>query len=62
MSDWEKVVQFVNNSGYYIETSLNIIVANIILHWEGENEESGMSLDTYLEDCVAHDFESYDYD
>ena len=65
LSDWDNTVALVKAMGYTPETSMDILVANIILHFEGEQErDKRIGLKSYLkngilrgEDCELSDLD-----
>lgn len=69
MSDWDKVKQFVLDSGYEPEyTDIEGIVVKILLSLDGLNEDlegegsETYELETYLNEIVRHGMQQYDYE
>lgn len=56
MSDYERMKQFIENSGYETRTDLDNLIVHCFLHYDGYIEEEGkyckdLNLE-YVEDCI----------
>jgi hypothetical protein len=65
MSDWNIVKDFINKNNYVPKTSINILIANIILSWENYVEEYPISLRQWIDgisDGAYGSIEDFDFD
>lgn len=56
MSDYERLKQFIENSGYEIKTSLDNLIVMCFVHYDSylEEHDSYANLDLdYVDDCIV---------
>lgn len=68
MSDYEKLKQFITNSGYDVKTNLDNLIIMCFLHYDSYIEEHNSYTDAdldYIDDCIVfirdNGLDSFDY-
>lgn len=68
MSDYEKLKQFIENSGYEVKTDIDNLITMCFVHYDSYIEEQDVYVDEdldYIDDCIIfikeNGLENFDY-